>query len=478
LQVPTIRVVLSDFVGQFLEEEQPMADPTPVTSVSRRTVLKGIAGAAGLVSVPAIIAACSTPSATTAPSAAESAAATTGAESAAPSAAVTGSTSLGSNYSDEVPKEALQTVLDAFTAETGITVEVNTVAHGPFQDQISSYLQGSPEDVFTWFAGYRMRFFAAQGLSTDISDLWAKIGSNYSEAFKAASTGDDGKQYFIPIYNYPWVVIYRKSVFADKGYTIPVTLADFKTLGDKMKADGLVPLAFGDSDGWPAMGTFDILNMRQNGYEFHVGLMAGTEKWTDPRVKKVYEVWADLLPYFQEGALGRTWQDAANAMVQKEAGMYFLGTFAGQQATEKADFDDLDFFPFPTLGTEFDGELAIDAPIDGFMLSKAPENLDAAKALLEFLSTGAAQIKFLETNPNNVAAANDADTSGYTPYQQKMAEIIGSSTKIAQFLDRDTRPDFAGPNGMQGFIQSFLTDPGQDLDAHLQTIQDFWDSLA
>jgi multiple sugar transport system substrate-binding protein len=477
LQLPTIRLVLSDFVGQFLEEEQPMADPIPMKSVSRRTVLKGIAGTAGLVSVPAIIAACSSGGATTAPSAAASAAASEAAATAAASAVAGGEVSFGSNYSDQVPKDALQKVFDAFTAETGITVKVNTVDHNTFQDQISSYLQGTPDDVWTWFAGFRMRFFAAQGLSTDISDLWGEIGSNYSDAFKSASTGDDGKQYFVPMYNYPWVVIYRKSVFAEKGYTIPATLTEFKTLGDKMLADGLVPLAFGDSDGWPAMGTFDILNMRQNGYDFHIGLMAGTEKWTDPRVKAVYEVWADLLPYFQEGALGRTWQDAANAMVQKQAGMYFLGTFAGQQATEKADFDDLDFFPFPTLGTEFDGELAIDAPIDGFMLSKAPENLDGSKALLEYLSTGAAQIMFLESNPNNVAAANDADTSSYTPYQKKMAEIIGSSTKIAQFLDRDTRPDFAGPNGMQGFIQTFLTDPQQDLDAHLKTIQDFWDSL-
>ena len=35
-----------------------MAEPTRV-DVSRRTVLKGIAGAAGLISIPAIIAACS-----------------------------------------------------------------------------------------------------------------------------------------------------------------------------------------------------------------------------------------------------------------------------------------------------------------------------------------------------------------------------------------------------------------------------------
>ncbi len=50
------------------EEEYAMADPTR-DAVSRRTVLKGMAGAAGLVSVPAIIAACSTPAASGAPSA-------------------------------------------------------------------------------------------------------------------------------------------------------------------------------------------------------------------------------------------------------------------------------------------------------------------------------------------------------------------------------------------------------------------------
>ena len=178
---------------------------------------------------------------------------------------------------------------------------------------ITSYLQGTPDDIFTWFAGYRMRYFADQGLLTPIDDVWAKIGSNYSDAFKAASTGNDGKSYFIPLYNYPWVVMYRKSVFADKGYTVPTTWDEFIALADKMKTDGLIPLAFADIDGWPAMGTFDILNMRLNGYQFHVDLMAGKEKWTDPKVKAVFEAWKKLLPYYSDGGVGQKWQDAARS---------------------------------------------------------------------------------------------------------------------------------------------------------------------
>ncbi len=465
-----------------------MVEPIRVDSVSRRTVLKGMAGAAGLISIPAIIAACSSSSATTAPSeAAPSVAPSEAAPSVAPSEAAPsvapGSITVGSNYSDPVPKKVFQDIIDTFTQQTGTTVKVNTVDHGTFQDQISSYLQGTPDDIFTWFSGFRMRFFAAQGLATDISDVWSSIGSHYSDAFKVGSTGDDGKQYFIPIYNYPWAVFYRKSVFADKGYTPPTTLDEFKTLAKKMQADGLVPMAFGDKDGWPAMGTFDILNLRQNGYDFHVGLMAGQQKWTDPKVKDVFNVFKDLLPYYQEGAAGRTWQDAAQALVQKKAGMYLLGMFVSQQfqTAGQADLDDLDFFPYPNFGTQYDAEKALDAPIDGLMISaNSPSlqaDLDAAKAFLEYIAQPATQVAWVTADPSNVAAAKDADTSGYSPLQKKAAELIGNAQRITQFLDRDTNPNFAGANGMQAFLLDFLKNPNQDLDAYLKKIQDFWDTL-
>ena len=465
--------------------EAPRSPDGPSPSnplVTRRRVLGGMAGIAGLASVPSLLAACS-PAATTAPStggaASQPPAASTPPAASGSAVAASGEVTLGSNYSDAVPKKAMQAAADSFTAKTGITVKINTVDHGTFQDQISSYLQGTPDDVWTWFSGFRMRFFAAQGLASDISDVWTKLAPHYGEAFKVGSTGDDGKQYFVPIYLYPWAVFYRKSVFADKGYTIPKTFDELKTLATKIKGDGLIPFAFGDKDGWPAMGTFDILNLRLNGYQFHVDLMAGKEKWTDPKVKTVFDTFKEILPFHQEGAAGRIWQDASATLVQKKAAMYFHGMFTSQQFQEagQADLDDLDFFPYPDFGTQYDAEKALDAPIDGFALSKAPKNLAGAKAFLEHLAQPATQVAWVTADKSNIAAAKDADTSGYTPLQKKAAEVIGAAQRITQFLDRDTNPNFAGPNGMQAFLLQFLQDPNQDVTALQKKIQDFWDTL-
>ena len=154
------------------------------------------------------------------------------------------------------------------------------------------------------------------------------------------------------------------------------------------------------------MGTFDILNLRQNGYDFHVNLMAGKEKWTDSKVTDVFKKWAEIVPFHAKDYAGLTWQQAADTLVQKKAGMYLLGLFVSAQfaaTKDPADLADLDFFPFPTLGTSFDAENALDAPIDTWQIAAKSPNLaaetDAAKAYLEFWAKGATQLLMFQNQP-------------------------------------------------------------------------------
>jgi multiple sugar transport system substrate-binding protein len=422
--------------------------PEPA-GVSRRSVLKAVTGGAALAVTPSLLlAACGS-----------SSGGSTSTKTAAAAGAATGTITFGSNYSDPVPKAAFAAMIAGFTAKnSGAKVNINTVDHNTFQNNINNYLQGTPDDLYTWFAGYRMRFFAKQGLADPIDDVWDKIGANFSDAFKAASKGDDGHYYFVPLYNYPWAIFYRKSVWAKKGYQVPTTWDAFVALQKQMKSDGLVPMAMGQKDGWPALGTFDIINMRLNGFQFHTDLMAHKVPWDDPKVLAVFKQWQEILPYQQPGANGRIWQDAAKTLLNKQAGMYLLGSFVAQQFTG-ADLDDLDFFPYPAIDPA-NGQDSIDAPIDGFMMSKKAKNTGAAKALLEYIGTPEAEALYGKTDPSDVAAATNADTSNYNAIQKKSAQLISSSKNIAQFLDRDTDPGFADTT-VAAMLQSFFNNPTQ-----------------
>jgi multiple sugar transport system substrate-binding protein len=375
---------------------------------------------------------------------------------------------LGSKASDAVPKKAFADIYAAYKKKSGITVDVNTKDSNTFQEQINSYLQGTPDDVFTWFAGYRMQFFAAKGLATPIDEVWKTIGGSFPEAMHKLSKGEDGKYYFVPLYTYPWAVFYRKSVFQENGYEVPATWDDFVALCKQMQKDGITPIAFGDKDAWPALGTFDQINFRQNGYDFHVELMAGKASWTDAKVRKVFDLWTEILPYHQEGAVGRTWQDAAQTLASKKAGMYLLGTFVAQQFTDKAALEDLDFFAFPEIDPQF-GQDTVEAPTDGFMMSKSPKNKAEAVKLLEFLGTTEAEDIYLKSDPSVVHAATGADTSSYTPLQKKAYEMISGAKSLTQFMDRDSRPDFTS-TVMQPALQKFIRDP-KGVDSLLSSIE-------
>jgi multiple sugar transport system substrate-binding protein len=376
-----------------------------------------------------------------------------------------GEVTFGSNYSDPTDSQAIA----AAVASTGLDVKINTVDHNTYQENFNTYIQ-QPDDVVCWFAGYRMRAFASKGVVSDISDVWANL-DGFSEGFKSASSGLDGKQYFVPFYFYPWGVHYRKSLFEEKGYAIPVNWDEFKALADQMQTDGLVPLAGANDGRWPQMGMFDMLNLRINGYDFHVSLMGGKEDWTSDQVKAVFTAWEEILPYYQPDANGRTWQDAANGLGDKSSGMFLLGTFVTSNfdsATQQDIIDDIDFFLFPEIDPAH-AQDAIEAPIDGFMMAAAPKNVEGSKALLTGLGGAPAIDAYISVNPSVVAANDAANTGTYNALQQKSAEAVGSAKFIAQFLDRDTDPDFAA-NVVGQALADFIASPG-DIDGILADVE-------
>ncbi|MCE7008819.1 ABC transporter substrate-binding protein [Kibdelosporangium philippinense] len=416
--------------------------------IGRRTAMKGLFATMGLAAVPGL-AAC-------------------GDSGSSGGGGGNGPVTLGSNYSDEVPKGALDAVIKAFTQAQGVQVNINTKDHEAFQQQINSYLQAGADDVWSWFAGFRLRFFASKQLVGDISELWKSLEGNYTQAQKEASTGDDGKQYFVPFYSYPWAVFYRPSVFQQRGYTVPKTFDEYIALATKMKADNIVPIAAGQKNGWPQLGTFDQINFRTNGYQFHVDLMAGKEDWAGPKVRATFDNWKRMLEFYQPNSLGRDWQEAAQSVLKGDAGMMVIGSQQiGQQFSVGGKLDDLDFFAFPQIDPTH-GQDTIEAPIDGFAQSVKPRDKAAADKLLTYISTAAAQQTYLKSDPTSIAASNKADSASYNKLQQKCVQFVNEAKHITQFLDRDTDPGFASEVAINS-VNDFIKNPN-DIDGLVKKI--------
>ena len=421
--------------------------------VSRRTLIKGAAlGGIGIAGGATVLSSCGSKA--------------------------SGPMSFGARTVDESPTKQLKALVAAYEKKSGNKVTYNATESNAFQNNLSQYLQGTPDDTFQWMAGYRMQFFAEQGLLEDISDVWKDIEDQYDSSYKIASTGLDGKQYFVPQSWYPWGLHYRKSMVSELGLD-PENIATFDDMikmFDAMKKKGLVGFAAGDKGGWEAMGTFDIINARVNGYQFHVDLLAGREKWTDQRVIDVFKQWELLLPYTNKNVLDLEWDGAMQLLLQKKAGTTLMGSWFGGNFKEKSqeDYDDLWIVPFPEINPEH-GVDTIDAPIDGFCVAANGGNTEVGKDFIKFAGDKEGMQAMLDTGIPMTSANKNQDTSSYDAFQKQQANVMSQAKYITQFLDRDTRPDFAGPV-VGPAIQSWYKNP-KDVNKIVDSLQAQWEAL-
>ncbi len=371
-----------------------------------------------------------------------------------------------------------QAVNDAYTKKTGIKVTQQAVESNPFQDGISQYLQGTPDDVFGWMAGWRTNYRADQKLLFDVSANVKNLGDQVPESFKKGATNPaDGKQYIIPTTWYPWGLHYRKSTMKELGLD-PENIAtwdDFMKLLEGTKKKGLVGYALGDKGGWEAMGTFDVINARLNGYQYHIDLLNGKAKWTDEKTVNVFKQMGMLVPYMNKNVLDISWEGMRDLLLQKKCGAMLMGSwFANDfKAKSQEDYDDLWLVPFPEINPEF-GRDSIDAPLDGICVAANGTNPEGGAALAEFWGSEEGMIAAQGAGSTDLYVNSKMDTTNYDAFNKQKLAVVAEAKNIMFFLDRDTRNDFATTVGVG--IQNFLKNPA-DINKVVDSLQASWEAL-
>jgi multiple sugar transport system substrate-binding protein len=358
---------------------------------------------------------------------------------------------INSMHSDPTSKKAFETVLADFKKEhQNIKVTVNTIDHESYKVQIRTWLPNNPPDVATWFAGNRAKFFVDKKLVEPLDDVFNAAQGQFSKGALSAISFD-GKKYLMPTNYYHWGFYYRKDLFQKAGITsTPKSWDEFLAASQKLKAAGLIPVAIGTKQAWPSAAWFDFINMRVNGYDFHMKLLSGRASYTSPEVKKTMAAWAQLVKVgaFPETAPAMTWQEASALLWQGKAAMYLMGNFIASEIPSSVKAQ-VDFFPFPTIDPKI--PTAQVAPTDVFFIPAKARNKSNAKLFISFLARPDVQQKYNAVTgllPVNAQAKIDSSNIFLKSGQQILTQASG----LSQFFDRDADPEVAKV-GMDGFVE-------------------------
>jgi multiple sugar transport system substrate-binding protein len=384
----------------------------------------------------------------------------------AASSALAGELVLNSDQSDPAPKKAMEELIAGFeAANPDIKVKWNNFDHEGYKSAIRNFLTADAPDVAAWYAGNRMAPFVKAGLFEPVDDVWESAGFNDQLKSAAASMTIDGKKWGVPYTYYQWGIYYNKEAYKKAGAEVPKTWAEFVANCEKFKAAGIDCLTTGTKALWPGAGIFDYMNLRTNGYEFHMDLANGKVAWTDAKVKATFAEWAKIVPYITANHAAIDWQDAAALLSQGKAANYVMGNFAVATFKDGGMTNDtLGFMVFPEITPGI--PRAEEAPTDTFHIPSGAKNKEDAKKFLAYLGSAEAQTKMNATLGQ--LPVNNTATVGDDPFIRAGFEMLSTAYALAQFFDRDAPADMAKA-GMEGF-QEFMVKP-ENVDAILERLE-------
>lgn len=374
--------------------------------------------------------------------------------------------------SNPAPRATMEAMIGRFQDKhPDLNVEVTVIDREAYKTQIRNFLTANAPDVATWYAANRMKPYVDAGLFEDVSDLWQEpeIADNLAST-KGAMT-IDGKQWGVPYTYYQWGVYYRKDIFEELGLSEPKTWDEEKANCAKIVESGRACYTIGTKFLWTAGGWFDYLNMRTNGFDFHMALANGEVSWEDDRVKATFANWRELIDMgaFIANHQTYSWQEALPFMVNGEAAAYLMGNFAVAPLREAGLTDDqLDFYQFVAINP--DVELSEDAPTDTFHIPANAQNKEAAREFLRFVVSADEQTeinngKNLGQLPVNAQSGVDDDKFLNEGFAMLSSNSPGG---VAQFWDRDAPAEMAKVS-MEGF-QEFMVKP-DNLDRILSKLE-------
>jgi len=287
-----------------------------------------------------------------------------------------------------------------FEQDTGIDVVVESVGRDLPAVLVTRLAAGNPPDVAAMPNPGQMKEFAGQGALIALNGI-VDLSESSAAFVDLASLDDQVYGLFISA-DLKSLVWYNPKAFAAKGYEVPTSWPALIALCNKIVADGGTPWALGmesgAASGWVGTDWVEDIMLRTAGPDVYDKWVDHEISWTDPRVKKAFEYFGQIVNapgYLYGGATGALtifFGDSPNALFTDPAGAYmhrqatFIQSFIKTANPALVAGADYDVFPFPAISPIFGNPL-----LGAGDLISAFNDTPEVRALLTYLASAKAQ---------------------------------------------------------------------------------------
>jgi len=232
-----------------------------------------------------------------------------------------------------------------------------------------------------------------------------------------------GQIYSVPVNIHRSNVLwYNKKVLRDNNTTVPSSLDEFFQVGNKLKSNGIIPLALAEN--WTNSHLFESILLGSLGPDKYNGLWDGKTVWDSAEVKKAIQNFVKVLDYANSDFSALSWEQAAQYVIDGKAAMYIMGDWAEGYFKAKG----------LTPGKEFGWVTAPGTKGSFMMLSDSfclPKNAPNRANVIKWLTVCASKEGQDAFNPikGSIPSRTDGDKSLYDAYlKSAMADF--ASDKI------------------------------------------------
>ncbi|MFC0673280.1 ABC transporter substrate-binding protein [Brachybacterium hainanense] len=257
----------------------------------------------------------------------------------------------------------------------------------------AGFARRNPPDVALQNYNLEMSRFRERGGLSDLSDM--------EEASRIRDDINELADWYPPFPGetsvLPWsvasaAVIYNRGIFDEHGLSIPTTWTEFTELCAALQDAGVTPIYGTFADPWTLnQGMFDytVGGMTDVRATFETMTEIGEDVGPDSE-DSFSKAWAEpiarmleLLPFHQEDAPARTYNEGNTAMAQGKAAMLLQGPWALPEIAKAETGVEMGMFPLPV--TEDPADLKIRVNIDlALWIPRSADQQEGARELVKF----------------------------------------------------------------------------------------------